>query len=90
MIAFCGCYSECTKENSRTYVETQGNLQITYTYNDSLDTVISKNIYNTDTGLTIEYFYFYEEKGWGEQFVGLSVITTDKEGRIISKYEDNK
>ncbi len=87
MIMFCGCSIE---EKPQIYTEIQGDLQITYIYNDTLDAVVSKNIYNVNTGLTTEYFYFYEEKGWGEQLIGSSAVTFDQEGKIIDRFEDNK
>ena len=84
MLAFCSCSQK--EEGSRTHMETQGNLQITYTYAyDNI--VVSKNIYDTNTGITTEYFYFYENKGWGEHLIGTTVITIDKDGQIIDKYE---
>ena len=88
MLAFCGC-SQAEKE-PQTYIETQGNLQITYTYNDHHTVIVSKNIYDTNTGVTTEYFYFYEDKGFGEQLIGVSVVTINKDGQIISKYDKIK
>ena len=87
MMMFCGC---STEEKPQIHTETQGDLRITYIYNDTLDAVVSKNVYNASTGLTTEYFYFYEEKGWGEQLVGSSAVTFDQEGKIIDKFKDNK
>lgn len=87
VLALCGC-SQVEKE-PQTYTETQGNLHVTYTYNDLHSVIVSKNIYNVDTGLTTEYFYFYEDKGWGEQLIGASVVTITKDGQIIDKFEDN-
>ena len=83
-LTFCGCSQE--EEKLRTHTETQGNLQITYTcaYDDI---VVSKNIYDTNTGITTEYFYFYKNNGWGEHLIGTTVITIDKDGQIIDKYE---
>ena len=86
MLVFCSCSK--TEEESQTYTETQGNLQITYTYNDSHSVIVSKNVYDTNTGITTEYFYFYEDKGWGEQLIGVSVVTIDKDGQIVDKYDD--
>lgn len=87
VLALCGC-SKTEEKASRTYTETKGNLQITYTYNDNGRAIISKNVYDINTGITIEYFYFYEDKGWGEQLMGVSVVTIDKDGQIIGKYDD--
>lgn len=87
LVLLCSCSQ--TEENSQTYTETQGNLQITYTYNDQHSVIVSKNIYDTNTGLTIEYFYFYEDKGWGEQLIGASVVAITKDGQIIDKFEDS-
>lgn len=88
MLVFCGCSQ--TEEELQTYTETQGNLQITYTYGYAHSVIISKNIYDVDTGLTTEYSYFYENKGWGAQLIGISVITIDKDGQIIDEFEDNR
>lgn len=85
LLTFCGCSN--VKEESKIYTETKGNLQITYTYGYSNKSIISKNVYNVDTGITIEYSYFYENRGWGEQLIGISVITIDKNGQIIDKYD---
>lgn len=87
VLALCSCSQ--TEERSQTYTETQGNLQITYTYNDQHSVIVSKNIYDTNTGLTIEYFYFYEDKGLGEQLIGVSVVAITKDGQIINKFEDS-
>lgn len=84
MFVLCGCSQK--EEAPRTHTETQGNLQITYTYSYD-DIVVSKNIYNTNTGITTEYFYFYENNGWGEHLIGTTVITIDKDGQIIDKYD---
>lgn len=85
IFAFCGC-SQTQKERLRTHTETQGSLRITYTCSYD-DIVVSKNIYDTNTGITTEYFYFYENKGWGAFLIGTTVITVDKDGQVIDKYE---
>lgn len=83
LLSFCGC----SQKELPTYTETQGNLQITYTYNDYHTVIVSKNIYDVNTGITTEYFYFYEDKGWGEQLIGATVITIDNDGQIIDRYD---
>lgn len=85
ILAFCSC-SQIEEKKVRTYTETQDNLQITYTCSYD-DIIVSKNIYDTNTGITTEYFYFYEDRGWGEHLIGTTVITIDKDGQIIDKYE---
>lgn len=85
VLVLCGC-SQIEEEKQRTYTETQGNLQITYIRSYD-DIVVSKNIYDTNTGITIKYFYFYENNGWGSHLIGTTVVTIDKDGQIIDKYE---
>lgn len=87
MFVFCGC-SEREKE-PRTYTEIHGNITITYTYDEYNSSIVSKNIYNADTGLTTEYSYFYEDIGRGDKLVGISVVIIGKDGQIIDSYGHN-
>lgn len=85
MTLFCGCSSE-TEPMTRT--EIHNDLEITYTYNNAGSTVISKSVYNTNTGITTNYFYYYTE-GYSEQLVGSSVVVVNRDGEIISQFNSN-
>ena len=87
LFLFCGC-SEPKFEKKQIYTEVQDNLKITYIYDERCSVIVTKNIYNMDTGVTIEYVYFYEKNGWGIQHIGVAVITTSKDGQIINQFED--
>ena len=80
-------FSGCSKL-SRTYTETQNNLLITYIYDETLNMIVSKNVYHIDTGISVEYTYFYHHTGWGTNLIGVSAIAIDGNGQIISEFED--
>lgn len=81
-ISLCGCSN--TNKN-QVYTETQGNLLITYIYDE--DDVISKSVYNNITEITVTYTYYYNNNGWGRNVVGSSIISVDKDGNIIDRFE---
>lgn len=87
LFIFCGC--SVKEKEPRTYTEMQGNITITYTYDEYNASIVSKNIYNTDTGLTTEYSYFYEDLGLGDKLIGISVVIIGKDGQIIDSYGHN-
>jgi hypothetical protein len=87
LFSFCGC-SESKAEEPKIHTEIQDNLKITYIYDEWGSIVVSKNVYNMDTEVTVEYVYFYENNGWGTQLIGVSVITTTKDGQIVNQFED--
>ncbi len=87
LISLCGCSNcnECSERN-KTYTEAKGDLLITYIY--SGDYVISKNIYDKNTDITTDYTYYYENNGWGNNLVGMNIVTITRDGEIIDQSED--
>ena len=98
LVLLCGCGSESangsdsssndSKKNVRAYTETQGDLLLTYIY-DRGNNVISKNVYDKNTGITTDYTYFYYEDGWGKNVVGVNIVTITKDGKIIDQSESD-
>lgn len=84
LVCLCGCGSDTTDEEEFIITETNGNLVITYVMDKYEYIVLSKNIYNTETGITTEYVYYYTERGWGPQLIDSRITTIDKDGTIIS------
>ena len=87
MLAFGGCDSKPEVNKRQVYTETKDGRQITYVYDDDNTSIISKNVYNEDTGITIEYFYFYENTGWGDKCIGGGVVVIDKDGNVVGKFD---
>ena len=80
--SLCGC-----SDTDEVYTETQGNLLITYIYDNDGGDIISKSVYNNSTEITIIYTYYYDNHGWGKNIVGSSIVSVDKDGKIIGKFE---
>ena len=80
----CGCNSD---DNETTHTETKENLLITYIYANN--ELTSKNVYNKNTGITTEYFYFYDNHGCGTHLVDIKVVTITKDGKIIGQFGNN-
>lgn len=89
LISLCGCSNSSNpNEDSKTvYTEEEGNLLITYIYD--YDDIISKNVYDKNTGITTDYTYFYHNNGWGKNLVGINIVAITKDGIIIDKFESD-
>lgn len=91
LISLCGCCnSSSSDENSKknqVYTETQGDLLITYVYD--YNDVVSKNVYDKNTGITTDYTYFYNNNGWGKWLVDVSIVTITRDGKIIDQFESD-
>lgn len=91
ILLLCGCSKKDTYEPAQEYkykqVEQIDNLTITYIYDPAEQHILSRNIYNKETGITTEYTYYYKEDGWGSHLIDSDVRTIDKDGNIISSTE---
>lgn len=87
-ICLTGC-GEVAEPEKRISTEMCGNLCITYMYNMQDNTVISKNVYDESTGVTTEYVYYYEDRGYGEKLVGMNVVTISKDGEVIGEFKNS-
>ena len=82
-LVFCGCSEQSHTPNPNTLTETIDNKQIVYTYNYAETIVVSKTVYDLDTGITTEIIYYHEDKGWGEQLIGSSIYIYDSTGKLL-------
>lgn len=88
-ICLVGCGSAEDNHNKRVQTEVIGNKQITYIYNLQNDTIVSKNVYDNDTGVTTEYVYYYTDEGRGDKLIGVNVITISKDGKVTGEFKNN-
>lgn len=88
-ICLVGCGSAEDNHHKRVQTEVIGNKQITYIYNLHDDTIVSKNVFDKDTGVTTEYVYYYTDEGRGDKLIGVNVITIAKDGQVTGEFKDN-
>lgn len=84
LLYLTGCGSNEPEQN--VFTEVHENMIITYAYNLHDDTLISKNVYDSNTGLTTEYNYFYKPESHGGTLMGVSIVTITKEGKVTGDF----
>lgn len=85
------CLSGCEGKDRTPSITTEvvGNSYISYVFDKEMNSIISKSVYDGNTGITTEYIYYYTKTGLGKEIVGINVITISKEGNIIGEFKNH-
>jgi hypothetical protein len=78
-------FAGCDKPTDKSITKMNGDLVTSFLYDSSGSCVISKSVFNSKTDTTIEYTYYYDKNGFGDKIIGVTIITIDKDGKIIDR-----
>ena len=82
ILIILGAFTSCDSSD-RTTAEVEGPYELILLEKDNYHCVTHKILFNTETKLYYEYFYFYSYDGCYRNISKIEYITYDKDGNIV-------